>query len=50
MKMLYFIFTDNAWKQVPYDEYHAFNGRKEIRPPHWGMILLQKYLGPLRWN
>jgi len=50
MKLLYFIFADNAWKQVTYDEYHAYNGRKEIRPPHYGLILLQKYLAPLRWN
>ncbi|MBQ1776623.1 MAG: hypothetical protein IIZ93_00555 [Acidaminococcaceae bacterium] len=50
MKLLYFIFADNAWKQVNYDEYHAFKGRKEIRPPHYGLILMQKYLAPLRWN
>lgn len=50
MKILYFIYAGNAWKQVTYDEYHAFNGRKEIRPPHYGLILLQKYLAPLRWN
>lgn len=50
MKILYFIFTDNEWKQVTYDEYHTFNGRKEIRPPHYGLILLHKRLVSLRWN
>lgn len=49
MKLLYFIFADNPWKQVTYDEYHAFKGRKEIRPPHYGLILLQKYLGKYRY-
>ena len=49
MKLLYFIFADNSWKQVTYDEYHAYKGRKEIRPPHWGLIQLQKYLGKYRY-
>ena len=44
MKILCFIYAGNAWEQVSYDEYHAYNGRKEIRPPHYSLILLQKYL------
>jgi len=49
MKMLYFIHTESGWKQATYEEYHAFEGKKEIRPPHWGMIQLQKYLGKYRY-
>ena len=49
MKMLYFIHTENGWKQVSYDEYAAWDGEKDTRPPHWGLIQLQKYLGKYRY-
>ena len=44
MKLLYFIFADNGWKQVTYDEYASWDGEKDIRPPHWGLIQLQSIL------
>lgn len=49
MRILYFIFKENEWQSVDYDTYKSFEGRKEIRPPHYGLILLQKYLQPYRY-
>lgn len=49
MRLLYFIKDDTGWHRADYETYMAFDGEKEIRPPHYGMILLQNILEPLRW-
>ena len=50
MKMLYFIKTDDGWKQVSHDEYRSFNGTKETRPSTWLLNMFNDMFVSLRWS
>ena len=49
MDIQHWIKKDGNWQKVDADTYEAFDGEKELRSPNAGLILLQKYLLPLRW-
>lgn len=50
MKVLYYIKTEEGWKQVTSEEYWKFDGEKQMRAVTWRLAMVARYLVPLRWN
>lgn len=49
MEIWYQIKEKNGWRRVSHDTYRAYTGDKRILGPTHGIVLLQKYLQPMRW-
>lgn len=48
MEVEYWIYTE-CWKQVDYDTYKKFEGKKEHRPSTWRLCILNELLLPYRF-
>lgn len=50
MEFLYFIRTNDGWKQVSHEVYNAFDGEKERRPSSYALQIINALLLPCRYN